>query len=104
MQELGARLALINACLNGCSAVLIPTAVFAVRRRRTELHGRLMLAAVCVSALFLVCYLTRVCLTGTHHYPGTGPWRTLYQAILYSHMILAAVTPVLVVRTVYLAV
>ena len=62
-----------------------------------------MAAATLVSAVFLVSYLLRVYLWGTHHYPGHGAWRSIYRVILSSHMLLAVFTPVLVIRTIFLA-
>ena len=44
------------------------------------------------SAIFLVCYLTRVYLTGTHRFPGDGWLKTLYLTILFTHMVLAVAT------------
>jgi putative membrane protein len=63
----------------------------------------MMGSAFAVSILFLISYLTRVYLTGTHRYPGSGMWKAIYLAVLMSHMLLAAATPPLAIRTVYLA-
>ena len=62
-----------------------------------------MLSACVVSALFLVCYLIRVVLTGTHRFPGEGLWRAVYLVILSTHMLLAVIVPVLALRAVQLA-
>ena len=62
-----------------------------------------MLTAVSASALFLVFYVTRVLLTGTHEFAGTGAARTVYLSILFSHMVLAVVVLPLVLRLLYLA-
>jgi putative membrane protein len=100
---LGDLLALVNASLNGTSAVLIVAAYVAILRGRQRLHRALMLSAVGVSAAFLISYLTRVALTGTHRYPGDGTLKTIYLALLGSHMLLAAAVPPLVLRSVFLA-
>ncbi|HMY60301.1 MAG TPA: DUF420 domain-containing protein, partial [Pseudomonadota bacterium] len=60
-------------------------------------------AALVVSAVFLICYLTRFYLTGAHRYPGVGPMRAVYFALLFSHMALAAATPPLALRAAWLA-
>ena len=52
-----ASLPLINAILNGTSAVLISVGLWAIKQRRRTLHMRLMLAAFASSALFLVNYI-----------------------------------------------
>jgi putative membrane protein len=62
-----------------------------------------MQGAFVTSTIFLVCYLTRVYLTGTHRFPGAGWMKAVYLAILFSHMVLAVVTVPLVLRTLYLA-
>ncbi len=102
--DVGASLAAVNATLNGMSAVLLSFGFLSIRRRHIQQHARLMVAAFAVSAVFLVCYLTRVYLTGTHRYPGSGLWRAVYLVILTTHMILAVVTPPLAIRAIYLAV
>lgn len=102
-EALGQTLAAVNASLNGTSALLLFGGWIAIRGGRRRLHGWLMASAFTISALFLVCYLTRVWLTGTHRYPGFGPWKTIYLAILMTHMLLATLVPPLAIRTVYLA-
>jgi putative membrane protein len=93
----------VNAALNGTSAVLLLAGWIAIRRGRREVHRALMLAAVSASALFLVSYLTRVALTGTHRFPGSGWAKGLYLAVLASHTVLAAVAAPMILRTLFLA-
>jgi putative membrane protein len=102
-ETLGNLLPPINAALNSTSALLLGTGYYFIKQRRVEAHRRCMLGAFAVSALFLVCYLTRFALTGTHRFPGEGLSRIIYLAILASHMMLAAVTPVLAIRAIWLA-
>jgi putative membrane protein len=99
----GASLAAVNATLNALSAVLLTLGFISIRRHRIRRHARLMLAAFLVSTVFLACYLVRVYLTGTHRYPGGGLLRAVYLGILSTHMMLAVVTPPLVIRAIYLA-
>jgi putative membrane protein len=99
----GAHHAALNATLNGLSAVLIGGGFLAIKSKKRVAHRKWMLGAVSVSALFLVSYLLRVALQGTHRYPGTGPWKTIYLAVLLSHTVLAVTTVPLVLRAVYLA-
>jgi putative membrane protein len=100
---IGDRLALLNACLNGSAAVCLFAGWRAIRAKKRRLHGWLMASAFTISIVFLVSYLIRIKLTGTHHYPGAGAWKAIYLTILSSHMLLAAVTPPLAIRTVWLA-
>ncbi len=52
-----ASLPLINAILNGTSAVLISVGLWAIKQRKRTLHMQLMIAAFASSALFLVNYI-----------------------------------------------
>lgn len=93
----------INALLNATSGVLVATGIWAIRKQRRSLHRTCMQSAVLVSLVFLICYLARVALTGTHRYPGTGWARVSYLAILLSHTTLAMITVPLVLVTLGLA-
>lgn len=101
--EAGDVLALVNASLNATSAVALFTGFYFIRRKVVDRHRRAMLTAVGASALFLVFYVTRVALTGTHDFAGQGVARAVYLTILVSHMILAVVVLPFVLRLLYLA-
>lgn len=103
MSPLGPTLAALNATLNGLSAVFLLTGLIAIKNKRVDIHRRCMVTAFVLSVIFLVSYLTRFYLTGVHRYPGTGWTKTLYLTILSTHTSLAAVTPFLAIRTLYLA-
>lgn len=91
-----------NASLNALSAALLVAGYRAIRDGERERHRNLMVAAVVVSTVFLASYLTRVALTGTHRFPGEGPLRWLYLAILLSHTVLAVVAAPMALRTLFL--
>ncbi len=93
----------LNAMLNASSAAFLITGYTAIRRRRIELHRTCMVAAVSVSAIFLVSYLLRYAMTGTHRYPGHGWDKGLYLFILFSHMALAVTVVPLVIRALLMA-
>jgi len=93
----------INATLNGASALWIVLGYRSIKQKNVPLHRFSMQAAFVTSTIFLACYLTRVYLTGTHRYPGTGFMKALYLAILLTHTILATVTVPLVLRSLFLA-
>jgi len=99
----GEILPAVNATLNGTSAVLLLVGWDAIKKKQIARHRFAMQAAFTTSAIFLVCYLTRVYLTGTHRFPGDGWLKTLYLTILFSHMVLAVATVPLVLRTLFLA-
>jgi putative membrane protein len=91
-----------NAALNATSGTLLVLGYRAIRAGARQRHRRLMISAVSVSAVFLASYLTRVALTGTHRFPGEGPLRWLYLAILISHTVLAAAVAPMALRTLFL--
>jgi putative membrane protein len=103
-EKLGATLALVNACLNGSAAICLFLGWRAIKAKNRRVHAWMMASAFTISVLFLISYVTRVLVSGTHRYPGTGPWKTIYLAVLMSHMLLAIATPPLAIRTLYLAV
>jgi len=93
----------VNAALNASSATLVFLGFRAIRAGQRTRHRNLMLSALGTSSLFLVGYLTRIALTGTHRFPGTGWLRAAYLLLLGSHTILAAAIVPLVAVTLWLA-
>ena len=89
----------INATLNGTSAVLLVMAYVMIRRRRIAAHRAIMLTAVTTSTLFLISYLYYHLHVGSVHFQGHGWSRPLYFTILISHTILAAAIVPLVIIT-----
>jgi uncharacterized membrane protein YozB (DUF420 family) len=93
----------VNASLNGLSAALLVTGYVLIRRRRIEAHRRCMLAAFAASCLFLVFYVAhyiwRARATGTAHtaFNGTGVLKSLYYAMLLTHILLAMIVPFLAI-------
>ena len=61
-----------------------------VRRKQFDSHRRVMLAAFATSALFLISYVIYHANTGSRPFPGQGPIRVVYFAILLTHIVLAA--------------
>lgn len=102
--ELADRLALLNAILNGISALLLVTGWILIRQGKQEPHRKVMLAAFGVSCLFLTSYATRFLLSGTHVYPPEAPGRALYLFVLATHVPLAALVPFFALRAIFLAV
>lgn len=93
----------VNASLNGSSAILLFAGWRAIKAGRRNLHHWLMISALLASALFLVCYLIRVGLTGTHRFPHEGWLKAVYYLVLFTHMILAMAVVPLALRTFWLA-
>lgn len=100
--EIGNVLARVNAGLNTTSTVLLVLGYVLIRRKNVKAHRRAMIGAFLASVVFLIGYVTRYALTGSHRFPDLGWIRTTYLAILISHMILAIVALPLVLRTLFL--
>ena len=101
--EIGEALARLNALLNLSSFVCLSVGYVQIKRKRVDLHRKAMLSAVTASVLFLIGYVTRATLTGTHELAATGWVKTAYLLLLVSHMILAMVNVPLIARTLFLA-
>jgi len=82
----------LNATLNATSAILLTCGWLLIRRGRIQWHRRCMIAAVTVSALFLTSYVVYHANVGSKPFPGTGPIRVIYFAILIPHVLLAVLT------------
>ena len=96
-------LATVNALLNALAAVLLVVGWICIRRRKVGAHRAAMGAAFVVSTVFLVSYLARYALEGTHRFAGPDSVRPVYLAILATHVPLAALVPVLALRMLFLA-
>ena len=100
-----ADLPVVNATLNGLSAILLGAGYYFIRQENREAHRNCMLAAFVTSTLFLGCYLTY------HGYLAyqlhRGPtvfrdpawFRPIYLGILLTHTLLAIVIVPLVLIT-----
>src|ERR1043165_3569514 len=90
----------LNATLNGISTVLLTLGFIFIKTGRRDAHRRCMISAFVCSAVFLVCYVTHKILVRGVHTPfgGEGFIRTVYYAMLISHILLAiAIVPLVLV-------
>jgi uncharacterized membrane protein YozB (DUF420 family) len=94
----------LNASLNALATALLVWGYVLIRRRREHAHRRVMLSCFAVSVLFLTSYLVYHYQAGSVRFPDYPPAlvRTLYRTILASHILLAAIVPVLAMVTIYL--
>jgi uncharacterized membrane protein YozB (DUF420 family) len=90
----------LNALLNATSGVLIIAGFFFISRRKVTAHLACMIAALAVSVLFLISYLTYHYNHGSTRFSGQGMIRPVYFVILISHTVLAAAIVPLIVVTV----
>jgi putative membrane protein len=79
----------LNVLLNITSAVLLIIGYIIIKRRRPDIHKRIMLAALFSSIIFLTSYLIYHFQVGSVPYLRHDWTRSLYFAILIPHVILA---------------
>lgn len=101
-----ADLPVLNAALNGLSALLIATGWVFIRTQRTRAHILTMCCALTTSTLFLIGYVANHILRHglVTHFTAQGFIRPLYFTLLTTHTFLAVVTVPLVICTVIPAV
>ncbi len=89
---------LLNAVLNGTSAVLILMGRRRIRQGRVVAHRRFMISAVVTSSLFLASYVYYHAHVGSVRFQGQGLARPIYFSVLISHTSLAlAVMPMVLI-------
>jgi uncharacterized membrane protein YozB (DUF420 family) len=88
----------IDATLNGTSAVLLVIGRGFIKRGRMAAHRAVMITALVSSSLFLASYLYYHWHVGSVHFQGQGVWRPIYFSILISHTILAiTIVPMIII-------
>ena len=89
----------LNASLNGASAVLILTGRSLIRRGRIAAHRACMITAIVTSALFFASYIYYHAHVGSVHFQGRGWSRPVYFTVLGTHTFLALILWPLVIIT-----
>ena len=94
----------VNALLNAIATTLLIAGRRLARRKRIDVHRRVMLSAFGVSSVFLVLYVTDKVGRGFESvtYNVEGLARGIYLAFLASHVLLAMTVPVLAIRLIQL--
>ena len=83
-------LPIVNASLNGASAILLGAGYICIKLRKVKAHATLMISAVVTSAVFLGCYIVyHISVPPKSIGLPHGPLRTAYLVLLASHVILA---------------
>lgn len=81
----------VNALLNGSTAVLLIMALAFIKMKNVKMHTMSIYLSMVFSLLFLVGYILYHVSTEHTSFGGTGSERTIYFALLISHIILAAI-------------
>ncbi len=89
----------IYATINGITAVLLITAVIAIKNGNRKRHELLMKIAIACSLVFLVLYIAYHMTTDSTAFGGSGAIKYIYFFILLSHIVLSIATIPLVLIT-----
>jgi len=89
----------VYATINATTAVVLITAVWAIKNKKVKLHEKLMKTAIALTALFLVLYIAYHMTSDSTSYGGEGIVKYLYFAILISHILLSITVIPLVLIT-----
>ena len=98
----------LNAALNATSGFFLVCGFYYIHNQQIARHRACMLTAGCISAAFLVSYLTHHAIRtyyfglGPTRFTGDGLARPIYMTILTSHTFLAALIAPFVIRTLWL--
>jgi len=88
----------IYATINGVTAVVLVSAVLAIKNGKRKLHERLMTTAIALSLAFLVMYVAYHMTADSTKYGGEGVGQFIYFFILISHIFLSiAVIPLVLI-------
>ena len=93
----------INAVFNGITAVLLISALVAIKSGNEKRHRNLMFAAVSFGLLFLVNYIFYHISNVETKFGGDGVIRYVYFTLLISHITLAIVEIWFILRALYYA-
>ena len=85
------QLPALNAILNGSCFVLLLISFYMIKNGRIQIHKKLNLSALGLSALFLVSYVIFHFLANETPYGGEGSLKTIYYILLITHILAAAI-------------
>ena len=89
----------VYAGINGLTAVLLVSAVWAIKNGKRQLHQRLMTTSIGLSLVFLLMYVAYHMTSDSTPYGGEGWVRYLYYFILITHILLSIAIIPLVLHT-----
>jgi putative membrane protein len=88
----------IYAAINGITAVVLVSAVWAIKNGKRKIHERLMTTAIALSLTFLVMYVAYHMTADSTKFGGEGVIQFVYFFILISHIFLSiAVIPLVLI-------
>lgn len=94
----------IYAPINALTAIILPIAIYQIKKGNRKTHERLMKTALMLSISFLLMYVLYHATTEETKFGGTGFIKVVYIAILVSHIILSIFIVPLVLNTYFRAI
>jgi putative membrane protein len=82
----------IYATINGVTALVLISAVLAIKNGNRKLHEKLMTLAIGLSVVFLIMYIAYHMTTEATKFGGEGIIKYVYFFILITHIVLSVVT------------
>jgi putative membrane protein len=95
--------ATVSAFINSAVSVLLVAGLITAKQKNYKLHKTIMLCAIVLSVLFLLSYIGHHLLTDETSFGGTGAAKTIYYAILFTHIPLAGIILPFILFTAYRA-
>jgi uncharacterized membrane protein YozB (DUF420 family) len=93
-------LPVVNATLNGLSAIFLGAGYSFIRKKNIPAHRACMISAFVTSVIFLCCYLTyHIFVHTVTHFRDPAWFRPYYLTLLTTHTILAVVIVPLILMT-----
>ena len=81
----------IYATINGLTALILVSAVIAIKKEKRQLHERLMKFAISLSVLFLAMYVAYHMTADSTKFGGEGAIKYVYYFILITHICLSVI-------------
>lgn len=81
----------IYATINGLTAVLLITALWAIKSGKRKLHENIMKTCIALSVMFLVMYVAYHMTSDSTKYGGEGFMKYVYYSILITHILLSII-------------
>ncbi len=81
----------IYAAINGLTAVVLVTAVWAIKNKKQKLHENMMKFAIGLSVAFLAMYVAYHMTSDSTKFGGEGAIKYIYYFILITHIMLSVV-------------
>ncbi len=81
----------IYASINGFTAIVLITAVWAIKNKNRKLHENLMKFAIALSIVFLIMYVAYHMTSDSTKFGGEGGIMYLYYFVLLTHILLSII-------------